>query len=196
MRKHVCILGRLQIILAALTMGVGTSACSSNRIPSTTREDDPRVARDLRQLRLSTAPFRTLDAAATAGYAGVVKDCLVHEHHGAMGYHHVNASVVDARLDLDRPEILLYERISEREYRLNGMEFIVPYRVWPRDSVAPLLMGQSLKHEDNLKIWYLHVWAWKENPNGLFADFHPAVKCPAEGSKIFRPSGGAAQLSR
>jgi len=59
-----------------------------------------------------------------------------------------------------RPQILLYERFPSGEYRLNAVEFIIPYRLWAPDSVAPILMGQRLHHEDNLKIWYLHVWAW------------------------------------
>src|SRR5688572_21746451 len=99
---------------AVLAIGLVSLACSSNPTPSSTRGEESQVARDLTQLRESTAPFRTLDAAVTAGYAGVVRDCLVHEHHGAMGYHHVNANAMDARLDFNRPEILLYERTSER----------------------------------------------------------------------------------
>jgi hypothetical protein len=26
--------------------------------------------------------------------------------------------------------------------------------------------------------WSLHVWLWKDNPNGLFAAFNPDVSCP------------------
>ncbi len=150
---------------------------------------DPQVRRDLARLRAATQPFRQLDAAVAAGYARTVADCLVHEHHGAMGYHHLNPRYVDAAVELDQPEILLYERMPDGAYRLNGVEFIVPYRAWPRDSVAPVLMGQRLKHEDNLKIWYLHVWAWSENRDGVFADFNPAVQCDAASRKVFRPSG-------
>jgi hypothetical protein len=29
-----------------------------------------------------------------------------------------------------------------------------------------------------LKAFYtLHVWAWKENPNGAFVNWHPEVSC-------------------
>jgi hypothetical protein len=142
----------------------------------------------LHQLRAATRPFQLLDSAVAAGYAGNVKDCLVHEHHGAMGYHHVNPRYVDAQLDVQRPEILLYERTPAGQYRLNGVEFIVPYRAWPRDSIAPELMGEQLKREDNLKFWYLHVWAWLDNRDGVFADFHPAVQCAPDTRKVFKPS--------
>ena len=146
--------------------------------------------RELGQLREATRPYHDIEAAAVAGYTRSVADCLVHEHHGAMGYHHTNRGHVDAKVEIGKPEILLYEKTGDGKYKLNGVEFIVPYSAWPRDSIAPVLMGQKLKHEDNLKIWYLHVWAWKENSDGLFADFHPDVQCPTESRKVFRPSGG------
>lgn len=146
------------------------------------------VADGLQRLRSATRAFLSIDSAAAAGYPREIADCLVHEHHGAMGYHHVNRTYVDAQLDVEHPEILLYERLPDGAYRLNGVEFIVPYRAWPRDSVAPVIIGQPLKHEDNLKIWYLHVWAWTRNADGLFADFHPEVRCPPGSAKVFKPS--------
>jgi hypothetical protein len=163
------------------------SACSAHSNNSLTTGYDAQVVSDIDRLRTATRPFLTIDSAVAAGYPREVPDCLVHEHHGAMGYHHVNRTYVDAKVDVERPEILLYERLPNGQYRLNGMEFIVPYRAWPRDSVAPVLMGQKLKHEDNLNIWYLHVWAWTKNDEGLFADFNPVVQCAAGTSKVFKP---------
>jgi len=163
------------------------SGCAGGS-PVVTAGPDAQVTAGLEQLRTATRPFQSLDAAVAAGYARDVPDCLVHEHHGAMGFHHVNRGYLTANLAVERPQILLYERRSDGRYRLNGVEFIVPYRIWPRDSVVPVLMGQRLKHEDNLKLWYLHVWAWTNNADGLFADFNPDVKCPVGSSKVFRPS--------
>ena len=149
--------------------------------------DDPRVTAGLEQLRAATRPYQTVDSAAAAGYAREVRDCLVHEHHGAMGYHHSNPRFADAKVEIARPEILLYERLPDGRYRLNGVEYIVPYRAWPRDSIPPTVMGQTMKREDNLKFFYLHVWAWTPNRDGIFADFHPDVACAEGTSKIFRP---------
>ena len=73
-------------------------------------------------------------------------------------------------------------------YRLNGVEFIVLFSAWPRDSVPPVLMGQALHREENLKIWYLHVWAWTPNPEGLFANFHPGVAGRDGTGKVYAPT--------
>jgi len=26
-------------------------------------------------------------------------------------------------------------------------------------------------------VWALHVWAWRENPSGLYANWNPKVSC-------------------
>ena len=145
------------------------------------------VSMALDTLRAATRRFQPLDSAVAAGYARDVADCLVHEHHGAMGYHHTNRALADAKVETARPEILLYERRPDGAYHLNGVEYIVPYRAWPRDSIPPVALGQTMKHEDNLQIWYLHAWAWTTNTDGVFADFNPAVQCPAGASKVFKP---------
>lgn len=165
------------------------AACSRGA-PGAVMDDHGPAARDLGALRDATRPYLSLDSAVAAGYARDVRDCLVHEHHGAMGYHHVNTGYMDREIDVRRPEILLYERLDAGRYRLNGVEFIVPYRAWPRDTTPPRVMGQPMRREENLRFWYLHVWAWTANPDGLFADFHPGIQCPAEARKVFRPSGG------
>ncbi|MGH9258350.1 MAG: hypothetical protein ACRD08_00405 [Acidimicrobiales bacterium] len=130
------------------------------------------------RVRAATARFVSLDSAVAAGYTRDVAQCYADDGHGAMGFHHANRGLWDARIEVERPEILLFERSGGR-YVLNGVEYIVPYSRWPRDSIAPTVMGQALKRSDDLRLWYLHAWIWTENPSGLFADWHPAVRCPA-----------------
>lgn len=96
---------------------------------------------------------------------------------GVMGFHHINGTLVDDKLDRAHPEILLYSHGPKGEYTLNGVEFIVPYSVHSRDAEPPIVLGQSLKRSDPLKLWYLHAWVWTENPSGLFADYNPRVSC-------------------
>src|SRR5262245_40463058 len=97
------------------------------------------------RVRKATDAFHKLDAAIAAGYAATVPSCLADPTHGGMGYHHVNRDLMDRTLDVEHPEILLYERRDDGSYALNGVEFIVPYRVWPADSVPPRIMGRDLQ---------------------------------------------------
>jgi hypothetical protein len=129
------------------------------------------------RVRAATAPFKTLAAAVAAGYASTVEACLADSTHGAMGYHHINRAYVDKTLEIERPEILLYERLADGSYALNGVEYIVPYRVWPADSVPPRIMGRELQRSDDLKLWYMHMWIWKRNTAGLFANWNPDAAC-------------------
>ena len=135
------------------------------------------VERDIARVCAATAPFRVLDSAVAVGYAREVPNCLEHLPHGAMGFHHVNRELLDDQVQPERPEILLYPRTTGGDYKLNGVEYIVPYAARPRDGEPPMVMGQKLKRSDPLQLWYLHVWVWEENPAGLFADWNPAVKC-------------------
>jgi hypothetical protein len=99
--------------------------------------------------------------------------------HGAMGYHHVNRALVDNKVEVERPEFVLYERRPDGSYVMNAVEYIVPYRVWPRDSVPPKVLGRDMLRNDPLNLWNLHMWVWSKNPAGLFAEWNPNVRCPA-----------------
>lgn len=128
--------------------------------------------------RAATARFTNLDSAVAAGYPRTVARCIVDEHHGAMGYHHLNRSHIDNRVDVERPEFLIYERKPDSSYVLNGVEYMIPFTRWPADSIAPTLLGQTLLQEPTYRYWYIHMWIWSDNPSGLFADWNPSVKCP------------------
>ena len=131
------------------------------------------------RVRAATAAYRVLDSAVAKGYAASVPQCFTDSTQGAMGYHHLNRGYVDNRIEIDKPEILLYERKADGSYGLNGVEYIIPYRVWPKDSVPPKLMGRDMFKSEPLQLWYMHMWVWTPNNAGLFADWNPAVTCRA-----------------
>jgi hypothetical protein len=143
---------------------------------------DGEVRAGVARLRAVTAPYHTLDSAVAAGYAAQVAKCYTdtNNHHGAMGYHHLNRAHVDSLAEPDKPEILLYERLDDGRYQLTGVEYIIPYRIRPREATPPRIFGLEMKQEDDLRLWYMHAWVWKENPAGLFADWNPGVKCPPD----------------
>jgi hypothetical protein len=160
------------------------TACARGTGGGTTPADaagfGPEVQQAWRHVRAATRPYHTLDSAVAAGYAANVTLCYADSMHGAMGYHHLNSKYVDNRIEVERPEILLYERRADGSYALNGVEYIIPYRVWPRDSVPPTVMGRDMLRSDELNLWYTHMWVWKHNAEGLFANWNPDVQCRAE----------------
>ena len=133
------------------------------------------VDRDVAKVRAATAKFKTTEAAEAAGYKRVT-DCVEYQPAGAMGYHFQNNALLDTTLDVDHPEVLVYEKKPDGAFKLNGVEFLVPTSAW-KDAEPPRIMGQALKKADRLGIWYLHVWTWKSSPTGLFSDWNPTVKC-------------------
>ncbi|HSL69373.1 MAG TPA: hypothetical protein VK864_03985 [Longimicrobiales bacterium] len=153
-----------------------TPAKAAGSVGSGTAEElEPAIVRDLDLVRLATAKFRDVKAAQAAGYP-VVRQCLSHPLQGAMGHHFIKRALLDDQLDVEHPEILLYAPAGPDKYELTGVEYIVPYSAWSGQE-PPRIFGQALKKSDQLQLWYLHVWAWRENSAGLFADWNAAVKC-------------------
>lgn len=133
------------------------------------------VDRDIMTLRDATARFKNTEAAEAAGYKRVT-DCVEHQPAGAMGYHFQNNALLDTTLDLRHPEVLVYEKLPDGTFQLNGVEFLVPISAW-KSTEPPRIMGHDFTKADPIGLWYLHVWAWKPSPSGLFAPWNPDVKC-------------------
>jgi len=138
------------------------------------------VDRDILKVRAATAKFKTTEAAEAAGYKRVT-DCVQHQPAGAMGYHYQNNAILDTTLDLEHPEVLVYEKLPDGTFQLNGVEFLVPISAW-KSTEPPRIMGQALIKADSIGYWFLHVWTWKSSPSGLFAPWNPDVKCDVASS--------------
>lgn len=133
------------------------------------------VDRDVVKIREATAKFKSTDAAVAAGYK-LATGCIQHPPAGAMGYHYNNEALFDATLDVEHPEVLVYEKRPDGTFQLNGVEFYVPASAWT-STAPPRIMGQDLKTAPGLGFWFLHVWVWKRSPSGLFSVWNPDVKC-------------------
>jgi hypothetical protein len=133
------------------------------------------IDRDVARARAATAKFRNPEAAIAAGYPATAH-CIENQPTGGMGLHFAKPALRDTTLDVEQPEILVYEKMVDGSLRLNGVEYIVPLAAWSSDQ-PPTLMGQPFRRADGLGIWYLHAWIWKPSPSGIFADWNPDVKC-------------------
>ena len=141
------------------------------------------VDHDVMTIRAATAKFKTTEAAEAAGYKPD-GGCVEYQPHGAMGYHYKNNDIYnDATLDLEHPEVMVYEKMPDGTFQLNGVEFLVPIAAW-KSTEPPRIMGQALKKADKFGFYYLHVWTWKPSPTGLFADWNPDVKCGGSSSMM------------
>lgn len=129
----------------------------------------------LAQVRRATAKYHRLEVAEDAGYA-LDSHCVYVEGLGGMGHHAPNFGLVNEVFDPLMPEALLYEEGDDGKYNLVGVEYIV-YDVGqdhPHFGSQPFDVGGTpipVPH------YSLHVWIWKDNPNGMYAPFNPNVSC-------------------
>jgi hypothetical protein len=138
----------------------------------------------LKIVRESTERFRDVATAEAEGY-GLLFGCVSGPDWGAMGLHYVNLPLVfDGELEATRPEIVIYEQLPNGHLKMTGADYLVLADAWHANHPAPPeLMGQLLHlfeapNRFGLPSFYtLHVWAWKENPNGTFVNWHPRVSC-------------------
>jgi len=137
-------------------------------------------------VRQATERYKDVSVAMLDGY-GLQFGCVTGPDAGAMGMHFVNFPLVmDGEIDASHPEIVIYEPQPDGRLKLVGADFLVLADQWaakhPNDG-PPQLMGQLFHYFESpnrfgLPPFYtLHVWAWKDNPNGTFVNWHPNVKC-------------------
>jgi hypothetical protein len=135
-------------------------------------------------VRESTERFKNVSVAEAEGYV-LQFGWVSGPDSGAMGLHYVNGALVNrGELDPTRPQIVIYEPTSNGSLRLTGADFLVLADAWDaKRQGPPELMGQLFHYFEfpnrfGLPAFYtLHVWAWKDNPNGAFVNWHPNVSC-------------------
>jgi hypothetical protein len=139
----------------------------------------------LKKVRDATDRYQNVNVAEADGYQ-LLFGCVSGDTVGAMGLHYVNMDLVNkGEVKLSRPQIVIYEPTPDGRVRLTGADYLIIAEGWdkkhPND--PPQLMGQLFHLFDapnrfGLPAFYtLHVWAWKDNPNGAFVNWHPNVSC-------------------
>ncbi len=103
---------------------------------------------------------------------------------GAMGVHFLNIQNIGPQLDTLKPQVLIYEPDRHGDLHLVAAEWFMPAQLSP---TPPHIFGRDLDGpmEGHAPImppeahhWDLHVWLWKNNPNGMFSPTNSAVHCP------------------
>lgn len=137
---------------------------------------------DFAEIRAATAQYHRLEVATAAGYAQLpgLDHCFNKPGVGAMGYHYIQAASLDLNLDLETPEALVYAPGPDGQLQLAAVEYIVPAEPWDKagNSNPPELLGTHLHLNEELGVYVLHAWIWKNNPTGILEDWNPEVSCP------------------
>ena len=170
----------------------GGHATSQNHKPT------PQESELVQAVRTATEKYKNVRSVEGPGDGYELKfGCVSGGDFGAMGMHFVNFKLVDGEVDVTQPEIVLFEPTPNGGIRITGADFVVPVAAWDaahavppaQHAPPPELMGQLFHLFDSpnrfgLDPFYtLHVWAWKDNPNGTFGNWNPDVSCDA-----FNPS--------
>jgi hypothetical protein len=144
-------------------------------------------AKLVQDVREATRQFLDVNDAGPAGYEPAF-GCVSGPDHGAMGIHYVNGGLVgDGQIDVAHPEALIYEPMGNKR-RLVGVEYIVDAATWLKNNnnTPPALDGQDFQfvaapNRFNLADFFeLHVWAWRDNPQGAFVDWNNHVTCEGQ----------------
>lgn len=122
---------------------------------------------------------------------------------GAMGIHYfrpdlLGITATEPRVDgigiytdFLNPAILLYEPQADGSLELVGVENLVFKEAWHAagNTEPPVFAGQrfnAMEDDPSTEVdeahgfaphYDLHVWVYRENPNGAFESFNPAVSC-------------------
>ena len=141
------------------------------------------ITRQLAETKTALDKYQSVEQARADGYAQA-SPCESSPQ-GAMGFHFMSgAAMADGRLDPERPEVLLYAP-SPTGLQLVGAEYLKPDadQDLSTDEDRPTLFGRAfdgpmLGHAPGMPKHYdLHVWLWKRNPTGMFAQWNPDVRC-------------------
>jgi hypothetical protein len=184
---------RARTVLATLTL----ASCASLTVGFTAAADpdhksEDRVERQLQTARFATGAYFSEKLAPKAGYQRT--DECVSSSEGGMGYHYLNPDHIGSTHP-GKPAAVLYEPGKKGKRNMVAAEYIVRdadqkpatverHRAFGQRLKGPLFLPQLGWH------YALHVWLWKDNPSGLFADWNPRVHCPKKGkARSERPTG-------
>ena len=127
------------------------------------------------QVRAANDRFKDASVAVSEGYSPI--PCASGVDGGAMGVHYVNAKIIAAVVvDIGHPQAVVYEPMPNGEMALIAVEYITSKG--PASLMGQLFNFSGFPNRYGFGPFYeLHVWAWKANPHGAFADTNPNVTC-------------------
>ena len=142
---------------------------------------DPAANPLVANVRTANDRLHDVSVAVAEGFSPI--PCASGIEGGSMGIHYVNAEYLkDNVIDIARPEAVMYEPQPDGSLELIAVEYITAKG--PAALQGHLFSFTNAPNRYGLGPFYeLHVWAWKSNPTGSFADNNPDVSCDAAKSE-------------
>jgi hypothetical protein len=137
----------------------------------------------LERVRGANDRFKDVVVAVSEGYSAI--PCASGTDGGAMGIHYVSSKLIAAgTIDIEYPQAVMYEPMADGKMMLIGVEYITSKG--PASLEGQLFNFTGAPNRYGLGPFYaLHVWAWKTNPRGAFADMNPDVTCEHSSSEHY-----------
>lgn len=131
----------------------------------------------VKHVRATNDRFKDVKVAIAEGYSPI--PCASGLTGGAMGIHYVNGDLLKAgKLDVAHPQAVMYEPHADGSLDLVAVEYIA--FKGPASLEGHLFNFVSEPNRYGLdKFYEMHVWAWRDNPMGAFADMNPKASCDA-----------------
>ncbi|HEX8703582.1 MAG TPA: hypothetical protein VF815_32400 [Myxococcaceae bacterium] len=182
---------RMTLTLAATALfSVGCGASDEDTQPQVELSEDEKIAADIEALDAKQAAqwdavkkalnkYKDVNVALAEGYFPV-SACEELPGQGVMGIHYMNPALAqDLVSDPFKPELLLYAPDETGTPRLLGPEYFQAAVGQPAPALnGKVFDGPMAGHTPEMPTHFdLHVWLFKYNPSGLFAQWNPNAKC-------------------
>ncbi|TQF82843.1 hypothetical protein FK498_03635 [Elioraea sp. Yellowstone] len=169
--------------LAACLAAASAASPASAHDPRSAAGGPAALTAQLVEVREALSKYADPLVAIRDGYFSTL-GCVLYPE-GGMGVHFLNPALIGPTPDPFKPQILVYEPDRAGRLHLVAAEWFIPLAtgiadrptIFGRPFDGPMeghepLMPRELHHYD------LHVWLWKDNPEGVFNAINPTVTCP------------------
>lgn len=185
MKKRASVGSHIFVLFLAV-LAVSSLALAQHTMQPGQHGDQSKLVQIVRE---ATRQYLDVGNATRDGYEPFL-GCVSGSDHGAMGIHYVNGNLVmKGTIDAAHPQALIYEPSAGGQLNLVGVEFITDAATWLKNNnnQSPVLEGQVFLLVDSpnryaipAPFYELHVWAWRDNPQGAFVDWNDHVTCSHE----------------
>lgn len=140
------------------------------------KDDDPIMQpweAEIAQLEVAVEALKDFEAAKAAGW-----EIQATEYRTGMGYHFLNAGLLDEKFEPTKPEVLIFINDPTGKMELVAVEYGIP--IADLNNPPPPPEGFSgnddvWKIDTEFSLWTLHAWVIMENPEGIFAPMNPML---------------------